>query len=47
MRSIYLQYSKNLDTKLNFRATIPSNESDKPITAINVIKTYELKLSGS
>ena len=37
----------NLETKLNLRATIPSNESDTPITAIKAIKKYELKLSGS
>ena len=28
----------NLDTKLNFRATIPSKESDNPIIAIIKIK---------
>ena len=37
----------SFETKLNLRATIPSNESDKPITAIMAIKTYELKLLGS
>jgi len=36
----------NLDTKLNFRATIPSNESDNPINAIINIRIYELKSSG-
>ena len=37
----------SFDTKSNLRATNPSNESDKPITAIKAIKTYELKLFGS
>ena len=36
----------NLDTKLNFRATIPSKESDNPIIAIIKIKIYELNSSG-
>ena len=37
----------NLDTKLNFRATIPSKESDNPIKAIIKIKIYELNSSGT
>ena len=36
----------NLDTKLNFRATIPSKESDKPIKAIIKIRVNELNSSG-
>tara|TARA_Y100000768_G_C23924579_1_gene656797 strand:- start:932 stop:1249 length:318 start_codon:yes stop_codon:yes gene_type:complete len=37
----------NLDTKLYLRATIPSKESDRPMTAIIIIKMYESKLSES
>ena len=36
----------NLETKLYFLATIPSKESDKPITAIIMTKEKTLKLLG-
>ena len=33
----------NLETKLNLLATIPSKESDSPITAINTTNVKEVK----
>ena len=36
----------NLETKLNFLATIPSKESDKPIKVTIITKVKGLKLSG-
>tara|TARA_A100001388_G_C28503751_1_gene372901 strand:+ start:79 stop:318 length:240 start_codon:yes stop_codon:yes gene_type:complete len=36
----------NLETKLNFLATIPSKESDSPITAINTTNVKEVKSLG-
>ena len=36
----------NLETKLNFLATIPSKESERPIKAIIATKVGTLKLSG-
>tara|TARA_B100001287_G_scaffold134530_1_gene113247 strand:+ start:46 stop:312 length:267 start_codon:yes stop_codon:yes gene_type:complete len=36
----------NLDTKLNFLATIPSKESDSPINAINTINVNGVKSLG-
>ncbi len=36
----------NLETKLNFLATIPSKESESPIKAIIVTKAGTLKISG-
>jgi len=36
----------NLDTKLNFLATIPSKESDSPISAINTINVNGVKSLG-